>query len=324
MSNSPEGAVATISIGHAIVRSNPWTFESADSQTRQLFDLPEGEVAGLPFFIPDYATPAGVESDTIDVMVAGTTEEDQAIRAKLFPLDATSGLYSAVFFHPAGSTGRAAIEALPQQDLQHRISNCLAVIRSIFRRTAQASPDTDTLVSHFLGRLDAFSRIQSNLALYDAYGVALDELILDEFMAHAMRTGNRLSVEGPSVRLRTRPAETVSLAIHELATNSVKFGALGTETGQIKVMWRREIDGEGKPFLFLEWRESGVTLRDNTPVHRGFGTEMIENSLAFELAASASVRSTPDGIRLQIRVPITDDLLHSEIDDGEKRAAVSW
>ncbi|AUW57313.1 hypothetical protein C1T17_03595 [Sphingobium sp. SCG-1] len=318
MSNSPEGAVASMSIGHAIVRSNPWTFESADSQTRQLFDLPEGEITGLPLFIPDYAAPHSDTPSTIDVMVAGATDEDQAIRAKLLPLDRTSGLYSAVFFHPAGSDRYPRVATTPQQDVQHRISNCLAVVRSIFRRTAQASPDTDTLVSHFLGRLDAFSRIQSNLVLYDTYGVALDELILDEFMAHAMRTGDRLSVEGPSVRLRTRSAETISLAIHELATNSVKFGALGTENGRISVTWRREYDARRRPFLFLEWRESGVILHDNAPEHRGFGTDMIENSMAFELGASATVRFPPDGLRLQITVPITDELLHSEIEDAEE------
>lgn len=318
MSNSPERAVASMSIGHAIVRSNPWTFESADSQTRQLFDLPEGEVTGLPLFIPDHAAPGGDAPSTIDVMVAGTAEKDHAIRAKLLALDEASGLYSAVFIHPTGGTPPSAV---PPQDVQHRISNCLAVIRSIFRRTAQASPDVDTLVSHFLGRLDAFSRVQSNLVLFDTYGVALDELILDEFMAHAMGTGERLAVTGPSVRLRTRPAETISLAIHELATNSVKFGALGTETGRITVAWRREYDAQNKPFLFVEWRESGVALQDKAPSYRGFGTDMIENSMAFELGASTNVRFRPDGLHLDISIPITDELLHREIRDVEEAIA---
>ncbi|MDX3911072.1 MAG: sensor histidine kinase [Sphingobium sp.] len=314
MNDSASDAAVSPGIGHAIVRSDPWTFESADSQTRSLFNLPDGEIMGLPLFLPEYAKAEGEAAETIDVMVAGAADEDKAIRAKLLPLEGTSGLYSAVFFHPETRPSAASIFAA-QQDLQHRISNCLAVIRSIFRRTAQASDDTDTLVSHFLGRLDAFSRIQSNVVLYDTYGVALDELILDEFMVHATRTGDRLSIEGPSIRIRTRAAETLSLAIHELATNSVKYGALGSEMGHIAVRWRQMQDGAGQEVLSIEWIESGVALVDQVPAHRGFGTDLIENSLAFELGAQTSVHFDSDGLRLLATIPITSQLLHPYDDD---------
>ena len=317
MTGSMSDAAIAPSIGHAIVRSDPWTFESADIHTRQLFNLPEGHIVGLPLFLPHHPKANGNAADPIDVIVAGSSAEDHPIRAKLLPLIGTPGLYSAVFFHLHSGVCRDDILAT-QQDLQHRISNCLAVVRSIFRRTARASHEIDTLISHFLGRLDAFSRIQSNIVLYDTYGVTLEELVLDEFMAHATRTGRRLAVEGPAIRLRTRAAETLSLAIHELATNSIKYGALGSEDGHIDVRWDITKSASGDDILQFRWIESGVMLSDTSPAYRGFGTDMIENSIAFELGARSDITFTADGLHLLVTIPVTSQLLHPHDEESSE------
>ena len=146
--------------------------------------------------------------------------------------------------------------------------------------------------------------------------MALDELLLDEFMAHATRTGERLTISGPQVRLKTRAAETISLAIHELATNSVKFGALGSDEGHIEVTWRNVLTIQGGAILKLQWIERGVPNIDPKPAHRGFGTDMIRNSLAFELAAETMLDYTQDGLRIVIDIPITPQLLHEPISEN--------
>lgn len=315
MNDNGIDAASRVTVGHALVRSDPWRFEKADTQTRLFFELPDGDINGVPLFLNGSLAGLGHDSDAIDVIIAGTSGRHETIRAKLLPVDDHDGLFSAIFFPPA--IGQPDIPAdVKQQVLQHRISNGLAIIRSIFRRTAQASPDADSLVSHFLGRLDAFSRVQSNVVLYDTYGVALDELLLDEFMAHATRTGDRLTISGPQVRLKTRAAETLSLAIHELATNSVKFGALGSDDGHIDVKWDSVMAVNGGALLKVQWIESGVPNIDREPAHRGFGTDMIGNSMAFELAAQTNLEYTPDGLRLVIDIPISAQLLHEPISDG--------
>lgn len=311
MSDNGNDAATATRIGHAIVKNAPWRFQSADAQTRTFFDLPEGDITDLPLFVPENAALAESTPSTIEIMIPGSSK-DRAVQANLIAIKNHEGLFSAIFFLPSAAT-LSLVKQTSEQDIQHRVSNCLAVIRSIFRRTAQASQDTDTLVSHFLGRLDAFSRIQSNVVLYDAYGVALDELLLDEFMAHAMRTGERLSINGPSVRLKTRAAETLSLAIHELATNSVKFGALGNDDGHIDVHWASAKAADGSETLRIQWVESGVPDIDPEPPHRGFGTDMIENSMAFELGAETQIDFGSDGLRLQIDIPVTRTLLHEAI-----------
>ncbi|MGK2908398.1 MAG: sensor histidine kinase [Sphingobium sp.] len=311
MSGNGKDAATATCIGHAIVRRNPWRFQSADAHTRIFFDLPEGDITDLPLFFPENAALAGSPPNALDIIIPGRNQ-DRAVRANLLAIESHGDLFSAIFFLPSTAT-LSVVGEKKQQDIQHRVSNCLAVIRSIFRRTAQASQDMDTLVSHFLGRLDAVSRIQSNILLYDAYGVTLDELFLDEFMAYATRTGERLSISGPTVRLQTRAAETLSLAIHELATNSVKFGALGSDDGHIDVQWASKKAADGGPILSLQWIESGVPDVDPEPSYRGFGADMIENSMAFELGAETRVDFGSDGLRLRIDIPVTRSLLHEPI-----------
>lgn len=319
MSDNGKDAATATSIGHAIVRRDPWRFQSADAQTRILFDLPEGDITDLPLFFPENAALAGSTPNAIDIIVPGSNK-DRAVRANLLAIESDGDLFSVIFFLPSTAT-LSIVGEKKHQDIQHRVSNCLAVIRSIFRRTAQASQDTDTLVSHFLGRLDAVSRIQSNIVLYDAYGVALDELLLDEFMAHATRTGERLSINGPSVRLQTRAAETLSLAIHELATNSVKFGALGSDDGRIDVLWASERTADGGEILRIQWVESGVPDVHPEPPYRGFGTDMIDNNMAFELGAETHQDFGSDGLRLRIDIPVTRALLHEPIGQQDGIAA---
>lgn len=198
-------------------------------------------------------------------------------------------------------------------ELQHRLRNLLAVIRSVARRTAQASETAEDYAMHLEGRLDALARGQAMILRDPAGGVFLEDLIAEELLAHAAREGEQASFSGPAVRLRAKAAEALGLAIHELTVNAVKYGALsGPPGGQVSVAWRIEParpegTGAGRQ-LCLEWREAGVPPWGAAPERRGFGTEVIEQRLAYELGAVGSLRFGPGGVRCTIVLPLTDQV----------------
>ncbi|WP_424813173.1 HWE histidine kinase domain-containing protein [Roseococcus sp. YIM B11640] len=184
-------------------------------------------------------------------------------------------------------------------ELRHRMRNTLSVIRSIARRTARTSRTLEDYSMHLEGRLDALARIQSALMRDATSGLDLAELIADELLAHAAREGNRLSIRGPAVRIKPRAAELVGLAIHELATNAVKFGALSEPEAHLAIGWELEEDART---LGITWKEGGLRL-DGLPAQRGFGLEILQNTMAYELKAVTEVAFEPDGLRCVVALP---------------------
>ncbi|WP_114943086.1 CheR family methyltransferase [Microvirga calopogonii] len=188
-------------------------------------------------------------------------------------------------------------------ELQHRVRNTLAVVRSITRRTAANSDTVDDYAMHLEGRIEAFARTQTMATRSASSVIDLEELVRDELLAHAVRDDEKAYVEGPPIRLRTVVADKLGLAIHELATNAVKYGALAENSGHIDVTWSiGAIDGERR--LKLEWRETGVHIASAAPRRRGFGTELIERTLPYEIDAKTALEFTPGGIRCVIEFPL--------------------
>lgn len=192
-------------------------------------------------------------------------------------------------------------------ELQHRVRNTMAVVRSIARRTAERSPDVETMLSHFEGRLSAFSRVQSVVTRSPDSGIGLQSLIAEELLAVAGIDRSALRMKGPEILLRSRAAERMSLAIHELATNAVKYGALSAAHGQIEVEWRRTTrDGEDR--LAFEWVETGL---DEAPdsTREGFGHELLLRSLPYDLEAETGIRFTNDGICFTMTLPLKSEAI---------------
>nr|WP_281352067.1 PAS domain S-box protein [Microvirga makkahensis] len=194
-------------------------------------------------------------------------------------------------------------------ELQHRVRNTLAVVRSIARRTVQTSESVEDYAMHLEGRIDAFARVQAAVTRTPDAGLELTTLVADTLLSVAAQEGERVRhIKGPNVRLQAKAAETVALAIHELATNAVKYGALSAEQGRIEVEWTIEESPE-QPRLVLRWTETGVRLSGEKPTRRGFGTELIERILAYDLGGEANLEFTPDGLHCTISLPATGDLV---------------
>jgi PAS domain S-box-containing protein len=188
-------------------------------------------------------------------------------------------------------------------ELQHRVRNALAAVRSIARRTIERSDTIETFQLHFDGRLGAFARAQALAARDPNAGVDLEALIVEELFVHQAREGERLTIAGPPVRLSPKIAEALGLAIHELAINAVKYGGLSSSDGYVEIRWR--VDGSAAaPLLALTWRDSVPGSVAMPSGHAGFGRELIERSLTYELGASTALTIGPDGAHCDIRVPL--------------------
>ncbi len=183
-------------------------------------------------------------------------------------------------------------------ELQHRVRNNLAVVRSVARRTADASDTAEEFAAHLDGRLGALTRAQAAATRNPERGMDLRSMIDDELLAAAAGQHGQVRVDGPDVRLRLKAGETLTLAMHELVTNSVKFGAL-SDDGALVITWRVDADR-----LALNWSER---LRRADPARmsrRGFGTELLEQTLPYELGADVAFDVGVSAVRCAVRLPI--------------------
>ncbi|QSR19601.1 hypothetical protein CA833_20830 [Novosphingobium sp. KA1] len=194
------------------------------------------------------------------------------------------------------------------RDMHYRMRNALGVVRSIVRRTAATSTSLEGMEMHLQGRIAAFTRVQAAIARTGARrGVSLASLVSDELSAQGGRPGETVVLEGPEIQLRPAAAELVGLAMHELACNAVKFGALTQPGGQVCVRWQRgpASASQGEDRLLLDWEESGCDLGTLHMGAPGFGTETLLNSLACELEARTFLRPAPAGMHFQLDAPLS-------------------
>ncbi len=197
-------------------------------------------------------------------------------------------------------------------ELQHRVRNTLAVVRSIARRTAASSETIEDYTAHFDGRLNAFARTQAAVTRDPSGGVDLETLLAEELMAHGAREGGQVHLDGPSVRLQPKAAEMLALAVHELTTNAVKYGALSTPVGRLDIGWAIDGDGDDRR-LTLRWAEDLAGRPVMPPRRRGFGFEMLERTLAYDLGAETHLDFTETGLRCIIGLPLDSRVGHADI-----------
>lgn len=193
-------------------------------------------------------------------------------------------------------------------ELQHRVRNTLGVIRSIAKRTAKNSKSVEELLTHFQGRLEAFSRVQAAVTRNADGTVRLSSIIDDELLAHAAHSGKQVHVAGPDISLDPRTAEHLSLAVHELTTNAVKHGALVDGEGLVRISWAKKQNGAGEELVF-NWSESGVEIEAGNPLIEGFGMELLCRSLPYDIGGRSSFDVTPTGLRFELRIPLSEAAL---------------
>lgn len=187
-------------------------------------------------------------------------------------------------------------------ELRHRLRNTLALFRSVMRKTAETSKDSDAYVAHLQDRFDALARAQFTI---DERGtVELHALIAAELLHYGASEGKRASIDGPDVELQPRAGLLFALAIHELTVNSIEHGVLGSDVGSVEIEWHVS-QGEAVPLLVLTWKERSVA--DHPPLRRqGFGTDVLTRMLHYELEANASLAFEGKQLRWLIQVPLSE------------------
>jgi two-component system CheB/CheR fusion protein len=184
-------------------------------------------------------------------------------------------------------------------ELQHRVKNTLATVASIVTQTVASKSDPIQLVDTLKMRIGALAATHNLLTLRNWRDVSLQEILNAELKPFDHE--DRVKTNGPPVLLPPKPALTMTLTLHELATNAAKYGALAHEDANLEIDWIVSVDSEGRE-LTLNWRESGVPVPAGK-VKESFGTRFIKNAVVHDLQGHCEHRLEPDGVRCTIRFP---------------------
>ncbi|MDB5372373.1 MAG: hypothetical protein JWP04_1015 [Belnapia sp.] len=188
-------------------------------------------------------------------------------------------------------------QALLTRELDHRAKNALAVVQAALRLTPRDDPDA--FARAVQGRVAALTRAHTLLAEGGWSGAELRAVLqgeLDPFLGAA----NQAVLDGPPVLLAAAAAQPIAMAIHELATNAMKYGALSAHQGQVTVRWRIV----AMATLEIDWEEAGGPLLGDGPSRRGFGTRVIEATLRGQLGGTVQKTWSAAGLRCRITLPV--------------------
>jgi PAS domain S-box-containing protein len=185
-------------------------------------------------------------------------------------------------------------QTLLAREVDHRAKNALALAQSIVRLTR--ADGVQAYVSAVEGRINALARVHTILSLSSWQGAELSKLIDEELAPYSL--GGQVKLAGPQVQLLPTTAQTLALALHELFTNSAKYGALSTRSGRLAIGWQSEND-----LLILTWEESGGPAV-MTPKSRGFGTRSLLASVESQLGGRAQFDWRAEGMLCRLEVPL--------------------
>jgi len=255
-------------------------------------------------------------------LLHGTTDGDQLNPRKSFEvwketirgrsLSWTSGDLDAAFdlrvsllhvvlrrINEAASERKRAAErdALLMRELDHRVKNTIANIQALVLRTSRSAESLTVFVQGLDGRIRSMAKSHSLLSQSRWEGVSIDRLLREELDAYSTEQ-IKVELSGVNVMLTPKSALSLSLAIHELATNAAKFGAFSQPQGRVAVRWILTPDGG----IDLSWSEMGGPLV-TPPTHVGFGTTLIERALAMETGGRATLHYHLTGVVCNVFLP---------------------
>lgn len=188
------------------------------------------------------------------------------------------------------------------RELAHRSKNLLSVVQAIANETLRTGKSTDDFMERFGLRVSALAQLQDLVVSGLRGGIELGALVKSQLAPFAEVGSGRLSVEGPSVRLKPEAANAIGMALHELATNATKYGALSVPAGWISIAWRFEADDTGARRFHLGWREGGGPLV-TPPERRGFGRTVVVDITAATLDGRVTLDFPPEGALWQVDAP---------------------
>jgi PAS domain S-box-containing protein len=197
---------------------------------------------------------------------------------------------------------RAAEErqGLLVRELHHRVKNTLATVQAVLNATLRSSQDLGAFRQSFTNRISSLAATHALITDGRSQVVSLENLLRTELHAYDEPERARVTLTGPEVPLPSALAVPVGMALHELATNAIRHGALRDPTGRIAVDWT--VEGQ---CLSLTWNEHDgppVAL----PTREGFGSQLLKRVLTAQIAAEVDIAFDPDGLRVRLDIPLPD------------------
>jgi PAS domain S-box-containing protein len=199
-------------------------------------------------------------------------------------------------------------------EISHRSKNLLMVIQSIARRTARTAGSLEEFERRFERRLQGLAASHDVLVRENWQGAPLADLVRQQMLPFAGIQSSRLELAGPDVILTAEAAQALGLAIHELATNAIKYGALSAPSGKVRMSWSFDGETSAPRALLLNWIEQGgppVT----PPERRGFGHVVIGEMVERSLGARVAMEFAAEGLNWSVSIPATN--LVSEAQAGD-------
>jgi PAS domain S-box-containing protein len=189
-------------------------------------------------------------------------------------------------------------QTLLAREVDHRAKNALALAQSIVRLTR--GENVKAYMQAVEGRISALARVHTILSLSSWQGAEIGKLVDEELAPYA--TGDQISFRGTDIQLQPATAQTLALALHELVTNSAKYGALSTLSGRLSLQW-----GISGDFLQMVWEEKDGPAVEK-PASRGFGTRSVIASIESQLGGQAEFDWRSEGLICRLSVPLTADI----------------
>jgi two-component sensor histidine kinase len=190
---------------------------------------------------------------------------------------------------------------------QHRVSNMVAVIQSICRQTMRQSATKEEFETKFSGRLTAFCSSFTLLISNHWQNAEIYDLLRTQLKQFGSAHEPQISLYGPAVQLTPSAARNIGMAVHELATNALKYGALSVPEGRVAITWRHHVHPNAECFE-LSWME-----RDSpavgVPDRKGFGRQLVERLIPMALNGTSTYVSAPTGVCWTLTVPLADAII---------------
>lgn len=187
------------------------------------------------------------------------------------------------------------------REVTHRSKNLLAIIQAMARQTVKDSLSAAEFEQRFSARLRGLAASHDLLAARDWHGAPIGELVRWQLGAAIDRAGDRISIDGPTLFLKSEAAQNIGLALNELATNALRYGALATETGRVSIAWGVDTDSADERHFHISWRETGGPPV-GAPQRSGFGHKVLERLAARALDGIVSLTFAASGLQWSLRI----------------------
>ena len=205
-------------------------------------------------------------------------------------------------------TERRAAEQSLMREVNHRAKNILSVVQAMAQQTKASS--YEEYISQLNERIQGLSASYDLVVKNEWQNVQLSELVRAQLAHFGDLLDSRIAARGPELRITSAAAQTIGIALHELATNAGKYGALSTDTGQVDITWHLERDADGGHCFKMEWSEKGGPTVV-VPTRRGFGWSLLCEGTQWSLGGDVTLEYAPTGVVWRLACP-ADRVCESE------------